>query len=1167
MTKNQEINRIETLIEQIFQKKQPYDVSGVVHGADAMLIAQAARVFKGRIVVVVPALKDAEKMQENLTFFMPRDKSPELFPAHNIWPLKYMAYNTEIAARRIQLLYRMNMGGAPLVVTTVDALLQKLLPQAEFAAYPLDIAVDKDYELRDLAARLIDGGYQRSAIVEEPGDFSIRGGIMDVFCPLYDDPIRVEFFGDTVESIRYFSANTQRKLKDVDRVTLIPAKETVVDRHRLDHVVNELRIRAAELKITPTVIREMTAALENEDGRVGLEATAPLFYSHMEGLWDHAGANTLFVMADTAELSIGARKAMEMIQKNYADAVAAKNFCLPAEMSYFNWDEVLEGISQRSRMLNLRPLQFTSAENNPVMEFRTQTNVALAAELKAKSAELGFKPLVGWIKEQREMERRVVLSCATEAQAKRLSLLLEPYNLHVRDYPEGGILQELRPGVYLSGTRLSAGFVWPEFDVAVAASQEILGSSWDSSLVKRRKSKAAQLLNLEQLRQGDFVVHQDHGIGRYEGISRLSVEGVANDFLTLIYRDDDKLYLPADRMSLISKYVGGDNDHAPVLDKMGGKNWEKVKAQVRKAAEKIAGELLELYAQRKIEAGFAFKVHDTHYEEFEAAFPYEETPDQLTAINEVLEDMQKPLPMDRLVCGDVGYGKTEVSMRAAFVAVSNGKQVAVLCPTTVLAEQHYNSFKQRFDRHPVNVAGISRFRSRKEQKQILEDLVSGKLDIIIGTHRLLQKDVVFKDLGLLVLDEEQRFGVKHKAKIKQMRANVDVLTLTATPIPRTLHMSLSGLRDISLITTPPEYRKSIMTYISEFDEQVIAAAIRKELERKGQVFFVHNHVQTIDNIAARIKKIVPEVRIGIGHGQMGEGQLEKVMEAFTNHETDLLVCSTIIESGLDIPAANTIIVNRADCFGLAQMYQLRGRVGRGAEQAYAYLLVPHESLLSRDANKRLKVLMEYTDLGAGFQIAMNDLRIRGGGSMLGAEQSGHIQSVGYEMFLQFMEESVARLKGEKCETLLDPEINFTLSAFLAEEYIADIDQRLMFYRRLSKAESLVEINDIKQEMTDRYGELPKEAGNLLLKIMLKVMARLCGIRKLDLKDGRAVLYFSAEHQKNPEKLAELVMRNPKKFTPTPDNGMVVQIGGHLSVNKQLLALKNILNEIVECVSF
>lgn len=1166
MTKNQEINRIETLVEQIFNKKQPYDVSGVVHGADAMLIAELARVFKGRIVVVVPALKDAEKMSENLSFFMPRGQEPLLFPAHNIWPLKYMAYNTEIASRRIQMLYNMSAGGAPLVVTTVDALLQKILPQAEFASYPQEIAVNKDYDLRELAMKLIDGGYQRSAIVEESGDFSMRGGIMDVFCPLYDDPVRVEFFGDTVESIRFFSASTQRKLKDLDCITLIPAKETVVDRGGLAHVVNEIRIRAAELKITPTTICEITDALENEDGRVGLETTAPLFYSHMEGLWDHAGANTLFVMADTAELSIGAKQAAAMIQKNYSDAVAARNFCLPPEYSYFSWNEALENISTRSRLLNLRPLQFTASEVNSAMEFKTQTNAALAAELKAKSAEMGFKPLVAWIKEQQEVQRRVVLSCSTESQAKRLSLLLEPYNLKVRDYPEGAILSNLRPGVYIASNRLSSGFVWPDFDLAVAVSGEILGSSWDSSLVKRRKSKAAQLLNLEQLKQGDYIVHQDHGIGRYEGISRLSVEGVTNDFLTLIYRDDDRLYLPADRMSLISKYVGGD-DAQPILDKMGGKNWEKVKSQVRKAAEKIAGELLELYAQRKIEPGYPFKIYDTHYEEFEAAFPYEETPDQLTAINEVLEDMQKPLPMDRLVCGDVGYGKTEVAMRAAFIGVSNGKQVAVLCPTTVLAEQHYQSFKTRFERHPVNVAGISRFRNRKEQKQILENLVSGKLDIIIGTHRLLQKDVQFKDLGLLILDEEQRFGVKHKAKIKQMRANVDVLTLTATPIPRTLHMSLSGLRDISLITTPPEYRKAIMTYLTEFDAQVIASAIRQELARKGQVYFVHNHVQTIENIAAQIRKMVPEARVSVGHGQMAEGQLEKVMEAFTMHEMDVLVCSSIIESGLDIPAANTIIVNRADCFGLAQMYQLRGRVGRSTEQAHAYLIVPHESLLSRDASKRLKVLMEYTDLGAGFQIAMNDLRIRGGGSMLGAEQSGHIQSVGYEMFLQLMEESVARLKGEKYETLLDPEINFTLSAFLSEEYIADIDQRLMLYRRLSKAENLVEINDIKAEMTDRYGELPKEAGNLLLKIMLKVLARLCGIKKLDLKDSRAVLYFSADHQKHPEKLAELVLKSPKKFLPTPDNGMVVNLGGPLSINKQLLALKNVLNEIVECVNF
>jgi transcription-repair coupling factor (superfamily II helicase) len=644
----------------------------------------------------------------------------------------------------------------------------------------------------------------------------------------------------------------------------------------------------------------------------------------------------------------------------------------------------------------------------------------------------------------------------------------------------------------------------------------------------------------------------------------MTIDRVTNDFLVIIYKGGDKLYLPVDRMSVVQKYMGVEGI-VPVLDTLGGKSWERVKSRIKKSAQKIAGELLKLYARREIEKGHPFSPADNYVRDFEAGFAYEETADQLKAIEDVTLDMQKPTPMDRLVCGDVGYGKTEVALRASFLAVNDGKQVAMLVPTTILAEQHYETFRQRFQRYPVNVACLSRFRTPRVQRAIIEDLKAGQVDIVIGTHRLVQKDVRFNDLGLLILDEEQRFGVKHKEKLKRLRSTVDVLALTATPIPRTLHLSLVGVRDISIISTPPELRRSIITYISEFDAAVITDAIKKELRRKGQIFFVHNNIQSIDKIAGKLQRLVPQVRLAVAHGRMDEDDLEQVMFRFMNREIDMLVCTTIIESGLDVATANTIIVNRADRFGLAQMYQLRGRVGRADEQAYAYLLIPHESLLGRDAQKRLKVLMEHSDLGAGFQIAMSDLKIRGGGTILGASQSGHIAAVGYDMFLKLMENAIADLKGEETIEPLDPEINVNFSAFLSESYIPDIDQRMSAYRRLAKMTELQQLADFKAESLDRFGPLPAEAENLLLKIMLKVLAKTAGVSRLDLVGRHLSLNFSESHQRNPAAIVDMIMAAPQAYNLTPAHVLKIKLDSS-RLTGRLAQTKNILKEIARRVN-
>ena len=710
---------------------------------------------------------------------------------------------------------------------------------------------------------------------------------------------------------------------------------------------------------------------------------------------------------------------------------------------------------------------------------------------------------------------------------------------------------------------MSAGFVWPELALAIITEDEIFGIKHHRTRKPQPKTSGA-LLELEELKTGDLVVHQDHGIGCYSGLEKLDIDHISNDYIKVSYDGGDILYVPVDRLGLVQKYMGVDAI-LPALDRLGGKSWERIKARVKRSAEKIAGELLKLYARRKVDKGYAFGQAADLLQDFEAGFAYEETPDQLKVIDDVITDMQRPMPMDRLVCGDVGYGKTEVALRASFLATNSNKQVAVLVPTTILAEQHYDTFRQRYRRYPVNVACLSRFRSAKQQRQIIADVRDGKTDIIIGTHRLLQKDIEFNNLGLLIIDEEQRFGVRHKEILKQFRSSVDVLALTATPIPRTLHLSLTGIRDISLISTPPEYRKSIITYISEFEETLVAEAIHRELRRNGQIFFVHNNVRTIDRMARRLKRLVPEVRAAVAHGQMAESELEQIMLRFIEREIDLLVCTTIIESGLDIPSANTIIVNRADRFGLAQMYQLRGRVGRADEQAYAYLLIPPESILTRDAQKRLKVLMEHSDLGSGFQIAMNDLRIRGGGTILGASQSGHIAAVGYDMFLKLMENAVSEIKGQPVVEPLDPEININMSTLLSEEYIPDIDQRMLMYRRLARMTQFDEIESLKSELLDRFGPMPEEALNLFSKIVIKVSARKAAVARLDLKKGLLFLYFSESHLQHPDKLIDLIMTSNGRFELSPDQVLKVRLaqpaaGSH---NDQV---KNILKEIAERVN-
>ncbi len=1170
MDQNQEKISWLQLLQTGLSESCQVDITGLSGSA---AVYAASRIFRRQrrpMVIVVPSAADAEQTMDALKLFL-RDLGTPVgyFAPYNVSAFKRIAFHNETAAQRIRTLYHLvERPDIDIIVTTVDALVQKVLPKQELIEFTELLMVNEECDRDMLIGKLIAGGFNRTAVVEEPGDFSLRGGIVDLFSPLYDDPVRIEFFGDLVESIRLFSAETQRTIDTLGEAVILPARETIIAPSKMNEIIGRVRKRASEMEMAVTQVRQLIQRIKTEGIFPGFESLIPLVYARLNTVFDFVPNRTLWVMMEPARLASAADDFETSVRRSYAGARERGDLCVEPSELYLTWQQVQTHLTSYAQF-TLRSLpRLASAQDADSPRLTCETPMTDNSDLlgdmrRIHSHETPLQALVQWLKQQKKAGLTTVIVCRRPSHRRRLVDLLAPYRIEPALIEAFSDILTGRGRLYIANGTIAAGFRWPDASIALVSDEEIFGTHYRKSRAPKRAA-VQEFLNYEDLKQGDLVVHSEHGIGRYDGLVKLAVEGSYNDFIVVLYQDDDKLYLPVDRMDQVEKYIGVDGV-APIIDKMGGKTWDRVKLKVKRTTEKIAGELLKLYAARKTRKGHAFGTADTYFKDFEDGFPYEETADQRKAIEEVLDDMRKDTPMDRLVCGDVGYGKTEVALRAAFLAISEARQVAVLVPTTVLAEQHFATFKQRFERYPVDIACMSRFRPAREQQRIAAGLKEGTIDIVIGTHRLLQKDIAFKSLGLLVLDEEQRFGVRHKERIKQMRQSVEVLTLTATPIPRTLHLSLLGVRDISTISTPPEQRRPIITYISEFDDAIIAEAVHKELARRGQLFFVHNNIRTIDRMAKHLQSLVPGVRLAVAHGQMNEERLERVMLEFANHQIDLLVCTTIIESGLDIASANTIIINRADRFGLAQIYQLRGRVGRAEEQAYAYLIIPNESTLTKDAQKRLKVLMQYSDLGSGFQIAMSDLKIRGGGTLLGASQSGHIAAVGYDTFLKLMESSIAEMKGTPIEQPLEPEINLPLSTFLPESYIPDIDQRLSIYRRLAKMTEVKEISALKAEITDRFGVMPEEAGNLLLKIMLKILAGRAGCRRLDLTPSHLILQLSPEHQLNPFGVVAMVDQKKSGYQITPDNQFKARLA-QAGTNARLSRAKNILIEIARHVN-
>jgi transcription-repair coupling factor (superfamily II helicase) len=1061
-------------------------VTGLTPPAKAMFAATAAT--RGRTVLVVPTDADVESLSEDARFFLAAleglsdadvQRAVLPLPSHEVDPYRGLAPHFDIASARARALHALaaGHGGARLIITSAAALLPRLSAPARLASVSISLTPGQDISPIDLGDLLASAGYTRQDPVDESGEFCVRGGVVDFFPAGAAQPIRLEFVGDTIESIRAYDPSTQRSTATLDRVAIVPLQELVTD----------------------------PAGGGDEPDR---SATA------FDYLW--AGGRPLVLVSEPDEVKTQGEKATRQIHASHDEALAKGTRVPPPAHLLVDWSEAqgwLEGATA------LETLEIGGAADDAA----SGTHIA-----SQPAMEFGGR-VADWVAEIRRGRERgdtIIFVAHSAGRAERTIELLADYDVFA--VPIERAEDAHRTSVLVGTGHLSRGFRLPEAGLQLWAETDVFEE--ERKVHERRRSVARTFLSdFRDLKAGDLVVHVDHGIGTFVGLKRIEVGLEPQEFMELRYAGDDKLFVPVERLDLVQKYTGAAR---PALDRLGGTTWEKAKTRVKKAMRDMAEELLKLYAARKAMPGHAFSADSHWQQEFEDAFEWDLTLDQQNAISDIKGDMEAPTTMDRLLCGDVGYGKTEVAMRAAFKAVMDGKQVAVLAPTTVLAFQHLKTLKTRFAAFPVRVDMVSRFRSKAEQTQILADLAAGKIEVIVGTHRLLSKDVQFRDLGLLVVDEEQRFGVAHKERIKQMRKRVDVLTMSATPIPRTLNMSLAGIRDMSIIETPPKDRLSIQTNVVKFDQAVISRAIRTELERGGQVYFVHNRVESIYSLGNLITRLVPEARVAIAHGQMSEGTLERVMVDFVAHKYDVLLATTIVENGLDIPNANTIIINRADRYGLSQLYQLRGRVGRSDRRAYAYLLIPPEESLSPVAKKRLAAIREFSDLGSGFRVAALDLEIRGAGNLLGGEQSGHIEAVGFDMYMKLLEQTIKELKGEEIEDELRANVNLRVDLRIDDAYIPDMNQRLTVYRRMAAVRTDAELDRLMDEVRDRYGPPPDSVLNLAEYAAIRLLADRLRLESLDREGQTVVLKFRPDARLDPAWLFRVVQeRGDVKLVP------------------------------------
>ncbi|MFA5653705.1 MAG: transcription-repair coupling factor [Desulfomonilia bacterium] len=1074
----------------------------------ALVVASAFRQEQKSILWVVEDTDEMYRVQENLAPFL-GEPLIHAYQSLDVRPYQDDSPSKGVAARRISLLHRMLTGGPGVFVAPFDSVVVPVMPAGDLAGSVIHLAPDKDIDRDELAERLVRMGYTREALIDDVGQFSVRGSVVDVFSPGMEEPARIDLFGDTITSIKSFRLATQRSGKELNHITILPASEVLLD---MAHVKNARPwLRRMKGKTTG----ELIADIEQGILPPGIESYLPLFYETPASVFDYLPAGTLIAGPDAPTL----QHWYEKISGSYAHAFERLG---DRRDGYLRPESILVGIQEVTAAIHCAGSRISTslADEGETVRFGTIPLMSPAGR-----ASDGLVEAVASLKAE---GMDVFVFAGNEMLMERLAYALTNRGLVPAEAYGEALFSRSGWGakVFLAQGSLSSGFVLPEIGIAMLSADEAMGAR------KRRRRGAAGnapvLDPFTQLNVGDAVVHQENGIGIFRGVVRLELDGFKSDFVLLEYLGGDKLYVPVYKLSLLQRYVG-DTD-VFVIDRLGGTRWTKAKAKARESVAKLANELLCIYAKRESSSGFSYGTSDAVVGEFEETFPFEETEDQLKAIEDVYGDMASTRPMDRLVCGDVGYGKTEVALRAAYVAVMSGKQVAVLVPTTLLARQHLSTFEERLSRWPIRVEGISGFSTSLQNAETIRSLEKGGVDIVVGTHALLADKVKFRDLGLLIVDEEHRFGVKDKEKIKAKRAEVDILTLTATPIPRTLNMAISGIRDLSIIETPPVDRKSIETTVSRFDEEEIQQAITRELMRGGQVFFVHNQVSTIETMARRIGELVPLARVGVAHGQMSRPRLEKIMTKFLNRSVNVLVTSAIISSGIDIPSANTIVINRADKFGLADLYQLRGRVGRSKTRGSALLLTPAAGQITRDARKRLAAIKEYESLGAGFQMALRDMEIRGVGDILGRAQWGHVTAIGYELYQQMLKEAVDKLQGKETVPEIDPEIHIHLDAFIPEEYCPDPHLRLGLYKRLFSADTSG-LPDIFSEISDLYGEPPTAVRELIAIAEIRDLMKKMRIKKLERQNNRLRFYLSRDSIINLGILIEVITARKGRLYP------------------------------------
>ena len=1121
------MNNFKSVLESLEAKKTPILLTGVLDSQKCHVVASVEEKIKKPILIITNSELKVKEIQEDLNFFFRGKSKVLMYPSKDAIFYSADVRSKDIIKQRFDVLNSLMCGENLIVVLSIEALFDRLTPKEKFEKFILEIEEGAEISPKHLVEKLIFMGYEHKDLVESEGQFAVRGGIIDIFTTINENAIRIEFFGDEIDSIRVFDSKTQRSIKKENKIKIFPMRELVYHQDELDkalvqiekeynktYLSHEKKGLLEEARKLQENISEVIEKLKENKNVSGVDRFFQYFYQEETTLLNYLDKDTIIYFDEPSRIKKHAENAYYEFNESVKSRIL-KGYLLPLQMNMiFSYTKILGSCESFSQVI-------FSSLTQPIKDFKVQSIV----DFKIKITPV-FKNRIDLLKDDllywQEKDLRIVILAGSRTRGERVVKELLEQNISARyvDYPSDYILNSKTVTV-VSGS-LSKGFEYIDEKLVVVSDKELFSKD-KARKTPRKHKKGVKIENFTDLRLGDYIVHDNHGIGIYRGIETIVADGLSRDYLRISYSDDGSLYVPTNQMDMIQKYVGADSVN-PKINKLGSAEWVKAKTRTRGAVKMLAETLVSLYAKRRDTKGFEFAKDTVWQHEFEDTFKFEETDDQLIAIQEVKKDMESTKVMDRLICGDVGYGKTEIAIRAAFKAVQDGKQVAYLVPTTILSQQHYNTFVERMKDFPIEVAVMSRFVSKKQQKETIEKLKKGAVDIIIGTHRILSKDMEFKDIGLVIVDEEQRFGVAHKEKLKWTRENVDVLTLTATPIPRTLHMSLIGIRDISTLEEPPQERQPIQTYVMEYDTEFIRDAIHRELSRGGQVYYLYNRVKNISEVASRIQSLVPEAVVSYVHGQVSENELESIMMDFIAGEINVLVCTTIIETGLDISNVNTIIIQDADTMGLSQLYQLRGRVGRSNRIAYSYLMYKKDKVLEEIASKRLQIIKDFTEFGSGFKIAMRDLEMRGAGNLLGEQQHGHMDAVGYDMYCRLLNEAVREINGEIVEEEFETSIDINISGYIPSYYILDEQQKFEIYKKISFIRNTENYYDIQEEIEDRYGDIPKIVQNLLDIALLKAVANSIDIVSIVQKKSDIIITFKSDARVSVEKTTAIITK-------------------------------------------